>query len=161
MSQRTAILSTLITHIAAGTASTGSRGMKFIHEVNSFPSFYIQPQNESRIHEGDGGAYAMLSLSIRGYQYSDNIDDLETFMRQIEVAIQTYAVAYSNLVEDARVNSVRTDEGRMSPYGIVDMQLEILYSIDYLYGMTPAITAVRADSTKIRADRTFYTVDRG
>lgn len=158
MSQRTAILATLVSHISSTISAQGSRGMKFIHEVNSFPSFYIQPQNESRIHEGAGEAYAMLSLSIRGYQYSDNIDAIELFMREIEVAIQTYARAYPSLVDEARVSSVRTDEGRMAPYGIVDMQFEILYSVDYLYGM-PA--PIRADSTIVTADSTIYTADRG
>jgi hypothetical protein len=132
--------------------------MRFLHEVNSFPAFYIHPQNESRVHEGAGEAYAIQSISVRGYQYSDQLDDIETFMRQIEVAIQTYAPTHRNLVDDARVVSVRTDEGTMAPYGIVDMQLEILYSIDYHYGM-PA--PIRADSTIVTADSTIYKADRG
>jgi hypothetical protein len=133
MSQRTTILRTLIAHIATSTSSAGFRGMRFLHEINSFPAFYIHPQNENRIHEGDGSAYAVQSISIRGYQYSDQLDDIELFMRSLEAAIQTYAQAYPDLVDDARVVSVRTDEGAMAPYGIVDMQLEVLYSVDYVY----------------------------
>ena len=164
MSQRTDILSTLISHIATSTASRGSRGMKFLHEVNSFPAFYIHPQNESRVHEGAGRAYAIQSLSIRGYQYSDNLDTIEAFMRGIETAVQTYAPAYANLVEDARVISVRTDEGTMAPYGIVDMQLEVLYSVNYLYGMKPATinnTRITVDSIVYTVDTVVYTADRG
>lgn len=157
MSQRTDILRTLIAHIAAATASAGFRGMRFLHEVNSFPSFYIQPQNENRVHEGAGGAYAVQSLSIRGYQHSDNLDDIEIFMRDIEEAIQTYPKLYPSLVDDARVLSVRTDEGRMTPLGIVDMQLQVLYRIDYSVSSRP----VRADSTIITADSTVYKADRG
>jgi len=158
MSQRTTILSTLVAHIATATSSAGFRGMRFLHEVNSFPAFYIHPQNESRVHEGDGGAYAICAVSLRGYQYSDQLDDIETFMRSIEIAIQTYAPANRSLVDDARVISVRTDEGTMAPYGIVDMQLEILYRVDYHYGM-PA--PIRADSTVVTADSTIYKADRG
>jgi hypothetical protein len=157
MSQRTDILSTLVVHISTSTSSAGFRGMKFLHEVNSFPAFYIHPQNESRVHEGAARAYAIQSISIRGYQYSDNLDDIEDFMRALEEAIQTYAPAYPSLVEDARVVSVRTDEGTMAPYGIVDMQLEVLYRVDYLYGMIKT----RADSTRVTADTTQYTADRG
>jgi hypothetical protein len=157
MSQRTTILSTLIAHIATATASAGFRGMRFLHEINSFPAFYIHPQNESRVHEGDGGAYAVAAISIRGYQYSDQLDTIELFMRSIEVAIQTYAPANRNLVDDARVVSVRTDEGTMAPYGIVDMQLEVLYRVDYSISSRP----VRADSTIITADSTKYSADRG
>jgi len=158
MSQRTTILSTLITHIATSTSSAGFRGMRFLHEINSFPAFYIHPQNESRVHEGAGNAYAICAMSIRGYQYSDQLDDIETFMRDIEAAVQTYSVAYPSLVDDARVISLRTDEGVMAPYGIVDMQLEVLYSVDYHYDM-PA--PIRADSTVVTADSTIYTADRG
>lgn len=157
MSQRSDILRTLVAHIAAGTSSAGFRGMKFLHEINSFPAFYIHPQNESRVHEGAGSAYAIQSLSIRGFQYSDQLDDIESFMRSIEEAIQTYAPAYPSLVDDARVVSLRTDEGTMAPYGIVDMQLEILYSIDYSVSSRP----VRADSTIVTADSTKYSADRG
>jgi hypothetical protein len=157
MSQRTDILSTLVAHISASTASVGFRGMRFLHEVNSFPAFYIHPQNESRVHEGDGGAYAIAAISIRGYQYSDQLDDIEAFMRSIEESIQTYAPAHPSLVDDARVVSVRTDEGTMAPYGIVDMQFEVLYRVDYLYGMIKT----RADSTRVTADTTQYTADRG
>ena len=158
MSQRSDILRTLVSHIASNTASAGFRGMKFLHEINSFPAFYIHPQNESRVHEGAGSAYAIQSLSIRGFQYSDQLDDIEAFMRSIEEAIQSYAPTYPNLVDDARVVSLRTDEGTMAPYGIVDMQLEILYSVDYHYGM---VAQIRADSTVVTADSTKYTADRG
>lgn len=157
MSQRSDILRTLVSHIATSTASAGFRGMRFLHEINSFPAFYIHPQNESRVHEGAGSAYAIQSISIRGFQYSDQLDDIEAFMRAIEESIQSYAHTYPSLVDDARVVSVRTDEGHMAPYGIVDMQLEVLYSVDYVYGMVKT----RADSTIVTADTTKYTADRG
>jgi hypothetical protein len=157
MSQRTSIMTTLVNHVATSTSSAGFRGMKFLHEVNSFPAFYIHPQNESRVHEGDGGAYAVCAISLRGYQYSDQLDAIEQFMRDLEVAVQSYAPAYASLVDEARVVSVRTDEGTMAPYGIVDMQLEVLYSVDYSVSSRP----VRADSTIITADSTKYSADRG
>lgn len=157
MSQRTSIMTTLVNHIATSTSSAGFRGMRFLHEVNSFPAFYIHPQNENRVHEGDGGAYAICAVSLRGYQYSDQLDVIEQFMREIETAVQTYARAHPSLVDDARVLSVRTDEGTMAPYGIVDMQLEVLYSLDYSVSSRP----VRADSTIITADSTKYSADRG
>lgn len=157
MSQRTDILRTLIAHIATTTASAGFRGMRFLHEVNSFPAFYIHPQNENRVHEGRGESYAVCALSVRGFQYSDNLDDIEDYMRAIEEAVQTYAKLYPS-VDDARVVSVRTDEGTMAPYGIVDMQLEVLYSVDYYYNK---LGPILADSTIVRADSTIYTADRG
>ena len=154
MSKRTKILSALVSHISLLTNSSGHRGLKFLHEVNSFPSFYIHPQNESRVHYGAGSAFGVVNCSIRGFQWSDTIDNIEMYARSIEAAIQTFREQYSNLVEEARVTSIRTDEGVMAPYGIVDMNLDILYTVDYRAGIT-------ADSTIITADNNILTIDGG
>ena len=36
----------------------------------------------------------------------------------------------ANGVSDARVVSFRTDEGLFQPYGIADLEVEILYDVD-------------------------------
>lgn len=150
MSKRTSIISTLITHIESQTAADGYRGLRFLHEINSFPAFYIHPEVETRIHIGSDVRHAVISCSLRGYQYSDNIDDIESFARTLEAAIGSFS---STLVEEIRVTSLRTDEGLLEPYGVVDMQLEILYVVN------PFIS-IRADSTQYTADSTIVFADR-
>ena len=153
MSQRTAIINSLITHISNSVSAPGYRGYRFLHEVNSFPSFYIAFQNESRTHRGRGTRLGIIAFNLRGYCWTDSLDSVEQYMRTIETAIQRYAPAHLRFVEEARVTSVRTDEGVMAPYGIVDMSIEVLYTVD------PSFSQFRADSTTITADNNIIKVD--
>ena len=128
MSQRTNLIADLITHIENSTDSTGHRGYRFLHEINSFPSFYIATNNERRIHRGAGTRYALVSCTVRGYCWGDTLDTVEAYARNIEQAIQTFR-ATNTLVEEMRVTSLATDEGTMAPYGIVDIIVETLYEL--------------------------------
>lgn len=155
MSKRTVILRSLISHIAQTTGSTGFRGMRFLHEINTFPSFYIHPQNENRVHRGAGYQLAVMSCSIRAFQWTDTLDDVETYARQLEAAVQTFKPQYRGLVEEARVTSLRTDEGIMAPYALVDIELDILYQADTLFGIRADTTMFTVDSTKLTADGAY------
>jgi hypothetical protein len=130
MSRRTDIIVALVNHIAQFTEISGTRGIKFLHEINSFPSFYIHPQLETRTHVSHGVRLAVITCEMRAYVYSDTLNDVEQTARLIETAVQTFAKQHLNLADECRVTSIRTDEGIMSPYGLVDLTLEILYRIE-------------------------------
>jgi len=127
MSRRTIIITDLIKYIQAETGSTGHRGLRFLHEITNFPSFYVHATAERRQHVGAGVIYGVLSMAIRGYAWSDNIDDVDTYCREIETAVQTFRDANRQIIEDVYVNSVSTDEGLLEPYGVVDLQVDIIY----------------------------------
>lgn len=129
MAKRSSVISSLISWIESSVGYSGNRGLRFLHEINSFPSFYVHPRNESRRHDGNGSKLAILQLDIRGYGWNDDISYIETLVRDLEAAIQTYRLAHLHLVHEARVTSLRTDEGAMAPYCICDMSVEILYGI--------------------------------
>lgn len=134
MSRRGIIVSSLIDSISASTGSTGHRGMRFLHEINDFPAFYVHPANEGRVHIGDGMTFGVLSLAIRGYQWADSLDDVDAYGRALETAVQTFFESNRELVEEARVTSFQTDEGVMEPYGSVDLSVTILYdALDPIY----------------------------
>lgn len=130
MSRRSTIIAALISSIAASTNAAGHRGMRFLHEINSFPAFYVHAGTESRVHISNGVRYGLIDVSIRGYQWSDNLDDIEVFARAIEQSIDTFYRANRGIVEEARVTSLSTDEGVMSPYGTVDLAVTILYAVN-------------------------------
>lgn len=130
MSRRTNIINSLIQHITNNTQTRGFRGLRFLHEVNDFPCFYVHPQSESRTHIAHEVKLAIISCDVRGYVYSDALNDTELFARTLETAIQTFAKTHLNLVDECRVTTLRTDEGLMHPYGIVDLTLDILYRIE-------------------------------
>ena len=128
MSRRSIVVSSLISSIAETTGASGHRGMRFLHEVNSFPAFYVHAGSERRVHISDGVRYALLDVSIRGYQWSDDLDTIETFARNIETAVSSFYRSSRDIVEEARVVSLSTDEGVLSPYGAVDLSVTILYA---------------------------------
>ena len=127
MSRRTTVINSLINSIAETTGASGYRGMRFLHEVNSFPAFYVHAGAESRVHISDGVRYGLIEVSIRGYQWSDSLDSIETFARDIESAVDSFYTSNRELVEEARVTSLSTDEGTLSPYGAVDLSVTVLY----------------------------------
>ena len=129
MAKRSSVINSLISWIESSVGYSGNRGLRFLHEINSFPSFYVHPRNENRRHDGNGSKLAILQLDIRGYGWNDDISYIETLVRDLEAAIQTYRLAHLHLVHEARVTSLRTDEGAMAPYCICDMSVEILYGI--------------------------------
>lgn len=131
MSKRSDIIATFIAHIESSTGYSGYRGLRFLHEINTFPSFYVHPRGESRKHDGRGAKLAILSLDVRGYGWSEGLSYIEELVRNLEIAAGTYLHTHRYLVHEARVTQLRTDEGAMEPYCICDMSVEILYGINY------------------------------
>lgn len=127
MSRRTIIIADLVKHIETETSSSGHRGLKFLHEINNFPSFYVHATSERRQHIGAGVVYGMISMAVRGYSWNDDIDQVDAYCRSLETAVQSFRNANRQLVEDVYVNTVSTDEGLLEPYGVVDLQVDIIY----------------------------------
>jgi hypothetical protein len=130
MSRRTSTMQALVAHIEHITGITGRRGLQFLHEINTFPSFYIHPRLETRTHISHGVKLAVITCDLRVYTYTDRLGSVELEARNVETAVQTFARQHLDLVDECRVISVRTDEGIMSPYGLVDMSIELLYRIE-------------------------------
>jgi len=152
MSKRNTVISTTIDHLIEQTATRGYRGFRYIHQLNDYPCFCFHVETESRIWTD--APYGVLKASLRGYTHTETLDGVESYARTIERAVQSLSEEHRELILDARVLSVRTDEGLMLPYGIVDMQIEVLYIVKH----TDTITA---DTTRFTADLTTITADRG
>jgi hypothetical protein len=119
-----AIVNDLITYLQDELSMRGHRGMKFLHEINDFPSFYIHAGGERFVHIGGGQRLAIISCDARIYNYSDNLEDIEKLLRRFEEATQRY---FDERADEFRIVEVSTDEGLMSPNQISDIKLEILY----------------------------------
>lgn len=128
MSVRYSVVESLIAHISSTTGFRGYRGLKFLHEINEFPSFYIHVAREQRAHVGAGMKIGIITCDLRVYEYSDSIDTLEIVLRAIESSIDSFT---NNCVADEiRVLTVRTDEGLAIPYQVGDITLQIIYRIE-------------------------------
>ena len=135
MARRTQIIDALVDHLAANTDIHANNVFKrylYLDDINDWPTITMMPQTEARIHRGADARQGILLLFVRSYVFSDDdsLGTAETFGAQIESAIESFDTTYRNLeVEEARVLEFRTDEGLFHPYGLVDMQIQILYEV--------------------------------
>jgi len=135
MARRTQIVDALVDHLAQNTDALPSNVIKryaYLDEVNDFPAITITSTSERRLHRGADARQGILLLFIRSYVFSDDdsLGAAETLGAQVEAAIESFDTTYRNLeVEEARVIEFRTDEGLFHPYGLVDMQIQILYEV--------------------------------
>ena len=63
----------------------------------------------------------------------NNLDTAEFLAQNVESKVDSFAAntaAKANGIADARVVTFRTDEGLFEPYGIADLDLQILYDVD-------------------------------
>ena len=131
-----ALVSDIHTNIARMLPGNVTRQMVFLNEVNDFPFVCMLVEPETRFHYGAGRKLATLALSLRGYVFDgdsgENIDLAEDLGMDIDsLVIDTFAEAHRDLgVEFAAVESFRTDEGLMSPYGIADLTITITYEVE-------------------------------
>jgi hypothetical protein len=128
MIKRTTIIQNLKTALETATETPGFRGLKFLDEINDFPTFYVHAREETRTHIGGDVRYASMSIDVRGYLFTDTLADTELYVRQLETGVQTFA-EQEPFVEEARTLSVKTDEGIMKPYSVCDLKLQIIYPI--------------------------------
>ena len=57
----------------------------------------------------------------------DSLHDSENLASDIETVVNSYAADAANLIHEARVVALSTDEGLMTPYGVADVVVEIDY----------------------------------
>ena len=131
-----ALVSDIHTNISRLLAGNVTRRMVFLNEVNDFPFVCLKLEPETRFHYGAGRKLATLALSLRGYVFDgdsgENIDLAEDLGMDIDsLVIDKFAEAHRDLaIEFAGVQSFRTDEGLMSPYGIADLTITITYEVE-------------------------------
>jgi len=141
MARRTDIIEGLVGHLGTNTdvhANNVYRTYKYMHDLNDFPAITFIPNREDRDHFGDGQVHGILAVQLRCYVYdgdtADIADECERLADQIEAAVDTFSAINRALeVEEARVVSLRTDDGLMTPYGVADLQISILYRLEDIY----------------------------
>lgn len=135
MARRTQILDNFVAHLAANTDVLEQNIVKryaYLHEVNDFPAVCMMPQSELRIHRGADARQGIMNLFVRAYVYDgdDVMGACDTLGASLETAIHSFAAAQRALeVEETRVTAFRTDEGLFQPYGMVDLEVQILYEV--------------------------------
>ena len=115
-------------------ASNVFRRFKYLEEINDFPTVCLTPGSESREELGANRRLGSIGVALRGYVFDENnIDTAEIFAQNVESKVDSFSAnvaSKANGVSDARVVSFRTDEGLFQPYGVADLEVEILYDLD-------------------------------
>ena len=116
------------------SASNVFRHFKYLDEINDFPSICLLPRNEARIERGANRRLGIIEVALRGYTFDENnLDRAEFLAQNVEVKVDSFSAntaAKANGVSDVRVVTFRTDEGLFGPYGIADLELQILYDVE-------------------------------
>ena len=110
------------------------RHFKYLDEINDFPSVCLLPRNEARIERGANRRLGIIEVALRGYTFDENnLDRAEILAQNVEAKVDSFSAntaAKANGVSDVRVVTFRTDEGLFEPYGIADLELQILYDVE-------------------------------
>lgn len=110
------------------------RGYKTIEEINDFPSIYITAGPETRRYNTVGTTQSSLPLMLRLYIYDEEYElvneHIHSITQDIENIIYNLPRTYSNLeILDITITSINTDEGLLTPYGIVELQVQVSYEV--------------------------------
>ena len=131
-----ALVSDIHTNVTRILSGNVTRQMVFLNEVNDFPFVCMKVEPETRFHYGAGRKLATLVILLRAYVFdgdsSEIIDLAEDLGMDIEsLVLQPFAEAHRDLAVDmCNCVTFRTDEGLMSPYGVMDQTINIVYEVE-------------------------------
>ena len=107
---------------------------KYLDEINDFPSVCFVAGSENREELGANRRLGTIEVALRGYVFDENnVDIAEILAQNVESKVDSFSAnvaARANGVADARVTAFRTDEGLLQPYGVADLEIEILYDLE-------------------------------
>jgi len=108
------------------------RKLKFLDEVNDFPSIYVSAGTEIRDFNSKSLTVGTLDVTIRAYVFGeDNSQNLsDDFVQDIEHVIYSLGDNPEMGILDITIDNISTDEGLTTPYGIAEVELTIVYRID-------------------------------
>src|SRR5210317_635256 len=108
------------------------RKLKFLDEVNDFPSIYVSAGTEIRDFNSKSLTVGVLDVTIRAYVFGeDNSQNLsDSLVQDIEHVIYSLWDNPDKGILDITIDNISTDEGLATPYGLAEVELTIVYRID-------------------------------
>lgn len=109
--------------------------MLFWDEINEWPAVHMSAGTENRVYQPGGLKDRYLNVTVRCYVKSENsVDDLEALLGDLEYIIEENGrLAYQDRLgmtqttRDILIQSIDTDEGVLSPLGVGEILLQVLY----------------------------------
>lgn len=109
--------------------------LKFWDEIQDFPAVYVTPGTEVRDYLPGEFKWGFLGVAIKVYVRGDDApDQLEALLEDIELVIDQnrnliYDVDDSKEITEILIQSIVTDEGLLTPYGVGEVNLQVRYAI--------------------------------
>ena len=110
--------------------------LKFWDEVQDFPCVYLTAGTEIREYMPADFTWGFLSISVKVYvrseseaqqQLEDLLDDLEKVIHDNRVLV--YDTTNNFSTTEILIQSITTDEGLLSPYGVGEINLQVRYAL--------------------------------
>jgi len=107
------------------------RKLKFLDEVNDFPSIYVSAGTENRDFNSQNLTTATLDATIRIYIYGedDAQSQVDNLLQDVEHVIYSLGDNSNRGILDITISNISTDEGLVTPYGLGEIELEISYTL--------------------------------
>lgn len=106
------------------------RKVKFLDEVNDFPSVFFQVGEEIRVYNTSGNTTGIIPLTLRIYvNDEESSGSLDSLIQDIEHIIYNIDTGVYS-IRDIIISSVDTDEGLVKPYGIGEIEIVIEYELE-------------------------------
>lgn len=109
--------------------------LKFWDEIQDFPALYVTPGTEQREYLPAEFKWGYLGVAIKVYVRGDDApDQLEALLDDIELVIDNnrtliYDVDNNYETTEVLIQSIVTDEGLLTPYGVGEVNLQVRYAI--------------------------------
>lgn len=107
------------------------RRLKFLDEINDFPTICINAGSEARIYDTYGLITGDLNLNIRAYLKAENpITAAENLADDIEHIVYHIGDKSDMGMLNLIMQSISTDEGLVAPFGILEIDILARYQLN-------------------------------
>lgn len=109
------------------------RKIKFLDEVNDFPSIYLSAGTEIRNFQSENLTVATLNVIIRAYVYGEDNSQTaaDNLVDDIEHVVYSIGDEPEKGILDITIENISADEGLAFPYGIAELELSVVYRLEY------------------------------
>lgn len=125
MAKKSEILNLLVSTLEASTGAKVYRRLKFLDQINDFPTICLDASPVDRNHEEFTILRDIIDIDLRAYIHSENaISTCDSLIHTIEIGLMNLV---DTKIEMIRVMSIDTDEGLFEPYGVITMRVRVQY----------------------------------
>jgi len=106
------------------------RGLKYIDEINDFPSIYATSGREIRKFNTNNNTESRVESTLRCYVYGeDPVNQINDLVLDVEHIIYNLKATPDLQLFDVNILTVLTDSGLLHPYGMAEIFLSTRFEI--------------------------------